>query len=159
MWKYILISCLFTYSLSLHFIFTCFINKQILYHFLFILYHFHFISSSLVSLTNKYYITSSLYSINFTSFALLPKWTFIKRSLRFTPNLYQSILLMILNNNGFWIILWKSLYIITSLLFLSFFYYWLMDILAIIWHSLFDNSNHDFHFLSYWNCMRWIGIL
>ena len=43
MWKYILISCPFTYSLSLHFIFTCFINKQILYHFFFILYQFHFI--------------------------------------------------------------------------------------------------------------------
>ena len=123
------------------------------------LIHFHFISSSLVSLTNKYYITSSLYSINFTSFTLLPKWTFIKRSLRFTPDLYQSILLMILNNIGFWTILWKSLYIITSLLFLSFFYYWLMGIQAIIWYSLFDNSNHDFHFLSYWNCMRWICII
>ena len=59
------------------------------------LIHFHFISSSLVSLTNKYYITSSLYSINFTSFTLLPKWTFTKRSLRFTPNLYQSILLIL----------------------------------------------------------------
>ena len=92
MWKYILISCPFTYSLS----------------------------SSLVSLTNKYYITSSLYSINFTSFALLPKWTFTKRSLRFTPDLYQSILLMILNNNGLWIILWKSL-CTSSLLF--FFYH------------------------------------
>ena len=121
--------------------------------------HFHFISSSLVSLTNKYYITSSLYSINFTSFTLLPKWTFTKRSFRFTPNLYQSILLMILNNIGFWTILWKSLYIITSLLFLSFFYYWLMGIYAIIRYSLFDNSNRDFHFLSYWNTMRWIGIL
>ena len=123
------------------------------------LIHFHFISSSLVSLTNNYYITSSLYSIIFTSFVLLPKWTFTKRSLRFTPDLYQSILLMILNNNGFWIILWKSLYIITSLLFLSFFYYWLKNIYTIIWYSLFDNSNHDFHFLSYWNTMRWIGIL
>ena len=123
------------------------------------LIHFHFISSSLVSLTNKYYITSSLYSINFTSFTLLPKWTFTKRSFRFTPNLYQSILLMILNNIGFWTIMWKSLYITTSLLFLSFFYYWLMGIQAIIWYSLFDNSNHAFHFLSYWNTMRWIGIL
>ena len=124
------------------------------------LIHFHFTSSSLVSLTNKYYITSSLYSINFTSFTLLPKWTFTKRSLRFTPNLYQSILLMILNNIGFWDNFVKiAMYIITSLLFLSFFYYWLMGIKAIIWYSLFDNSNHDFHFLSYWNCMRWIGIL
>ena len=83
------------------------------------LIHFHFISSSLVSLTNKYYITSSLYSIIFTSFALLPKWTFTKRSLRFTPNLYQSILLMILNNNGFWIILWKSLCTSSLLFFFS----------------------------------------
>ena len=83
------------------------------------LIHFHFISSSLVSLTNKYYITSSLYSINFTSFALLPKWTFTKRSLRFTPDLYQSILLMILNNNGFWIILWKSLCTSSLLFFFS----------------------------------------
>ena len=94
MWKYILISCLFTYSLSLHFIFTCFINKQILYHFLFILYHFHFIC--------------------FTS-----KWTFTKRSLRFTPDLYQSILLMILNNNGFGTILWKSLCTSSLLFFFS----------------------------------------
>ena len=83
------------------------------------LIHFHFISSSLVSLTNKYYITSSLYFINFTSFTLLPKWTFIKRSLRFTPDLYQSILLMILNNNGFWIILWKSLCTSSLLFFFS----------------------------------------
>lgn len=83
------------------------------------LIHFHFISSSLVSLTNKYYITSSLYSIIFTSFALLPKWTFTKRSLRFIPNLYQSILLMILNNNGFWIILWKSLCTSSLLFFFS----------------------------------------
>ena len=83
------------------------------------LIHFHFISSSLVSLTNKYYITSSLYSIIFTSFALLPKWTFTKRSLRFTPDLYQSILLMILNNNGFWIILWKSLCTSSLLFFFS----------------------------------------
>ena len=83
------------------------------------LIHFHFISSSLVSLTNKYYITSSLYSIIFTSFALLPKWTFTKRSLRFTPDLYQSILLMILNNNGLWIILWKSLCTSSLLFFFS----------------------------------------
>ena len=83
------------------------------------LIHFHFISSSLVSLTNKYYITSSLYYIIFTSFALLPKWTFTKRSLRFTPDLYQSILLMILNNNGFWIILWKSLCTSSLLFFFS----------------------------------------
>ena len=83
------------------------------------LIHFHFISSSLVSLTNKYYITSSLYSIIFTSFALLPKWTFTKRSIRFTPDLYQSILLMILNNNGFWIILWKSLCTSSLLFFFS----------------------------------------
>ena len=82
-------------------------------------FHFHFISSSLVSLTNKYYITSSLYSIIFTSFALLPKWTFTKRSLRFTPDLYQSILLMILNNNGFWTILWKSLCTSSLLFFFS----------------------------------------
>lgn len=84
------------------------------------LIHFHFISSSLVSLTNKYYITSSLYSINFTSFTLLPKWTFIKRSLRFTPDLYQSILLMILNNTGFWTILWKSLCTSSLLFFFSY---------------------------------------
>ena len=83
------------------------------------LIHFHFISSSLVSLTNKYYITSSLYCIIFTSFALLPKWTFTKRSLRFTPNLYQSILLMILNNIGFWTILWKSLCTSSLLFFFS----------------------------------------
>ena len=83
------------------------------------LIHFHFISSSLVSLTNKYYITSSLYSIIFTSFALLPKWTFTKRSLRFTPDLYQSILLMILNNNGFGTILWKSLCTSSLLFFFS----------------------------------------
>ena len=83
------------------------------------LIHFHFISSSLVSLTNKYYTTSSLYPINFTSFTLLPKWTFTKRSLRFTPDLYQSILLMILNNNGFWTILWKSLCTSSLLFFFS----------------------------------------
>ena len=84
------------------------------------LIHFHFISSSFVSLTNKYYITFSLYSINFTSFALLPKWTFTKRSLRFIPNLYQSILLMILNNIGFWTILWKSLCTSPLLFFFSY---------------------------------------
>ena len=135
MWKYILISCLFTYSLSLHFIFTCFINKQILYHFLFILYQFHFI-----------YFTSKM-------------------------NIYQKITqihskpLPINSTNDseqYWFLdnfVKIAMYIITSLLFLSFFYYWLMGIQAIIWYSLFDNSNHDFHFLSYWNCMRWIGIL
>lgn len=83
------------------------------------LIHFYFISSSFVSLTNIYYITSSLYSIIFTSFALLPKWTFTKRSLRFTPDLYQSILLMILNNNGFGTILWKSLCTSSLLFFFS----------------------------------------
>ena len=135
MWKYILISCPFTYSLSLHFIFTCFINKQILYHFLFILYQFHFI-----------YFTSKM-------------------------NIYQKITqihskpLPINSTNDseqYWFLdnfVKIAMYIITSLLFLLFFYYWLMGIQAIIWYSLFDNSNHDFHFLSYWNCMRWIGIL
>ena len=135
MWKYILISCPFTYSLSLHFIFTCFINKQILYHFLFILYQFHFI-----------YFTSKM-------------------------NIYQKITqihskpLPINSTNDseqYWFLdnfVKIAMYIITSLLFLSFFYYWLMSIQAIMWYSLFDNSNHDFHFLSYWNCMRWIGIL
>ena len=135
MWKYILISCPFTYSLSLHFIFTCFINKQILYHFLFILYQFHFI-----------YFTSKM-------------------------NIYQKITqihskpLQINSTNDseqYWFLdnfMKIAMYIITSLLFLLFFYYWLMGIQAIIWYSLFDNSNHDFHFLSYWNCMRWIGIL
>mgnify|MGYP003550238896 FL=1 len=135
MWKYILISCLFTYSLSLHFIFTCFINKQILYHFFFILYQFHFI-----------YFTSKM-------------------------NIYQKITqihsrpLPINSTNDseqYWFLdnfVKIAMYIITSLLFLSFFYYWLMSIQAIIWYSLFDNSNHDFHFLSYLNCMRWIGIL
>ena len=135
MWKYILISCLFTYSLSLHFIFTCFINKQILYHFFFILYQFHFI-----------YFTSKM-------------------------NIYQKITqihskpLPINSTNDseqYWFLdnfVKIAMYIITSLLFLSFFYYWLMGIKAIIWYSLFDNSNHDFHFLSYWNTMRWIGIL
>ena len=135
MWKYILISCPFTYSLSLHFIFTCFINKQILYHFLFILYQFHFI-----------YFTSKM-------------------------NIYQKITqihskpLPINSTNDseqYWFLdnfVKIAMYIITSLLFLSFFYYWLMGIQAIIWYSLFDNSNHDFHFLSYLNCMRWIGIL
>ena len=135
MWKYILISCPFTYSLSLHFIFTCFINKQILYHFLFILYQFHFI-----------YFTSKM-------------------------NIYQKITqihskpLPINSTNDseqYWFLdnfMKIAMYITTSLLFLLFFYYWLMGIQAIIWYSLFDNSNHDFHFLSYWNCMRWIGIL
>ena len=135
MWKYILISCPFTYSLSLHFIFTCFINKQILYHFFFILYQFHFI-----------YFTSKM-------------------------NIYQKITqihskpLPINSTNDseqYWFLdnfVKIAMYIITSLLFLLFFYYWLMGIQAIMWYSLFDNSNHDFHFLSYWNCMRWIGIL
>ena len=135
MWKYILISCPFTYSLSLHFIFTCFINKQILYHFFFILYQFHFI-----------YFTSKM-------------------------NIYQKITqihskpLQINSTNDseqYWFLdnfVKIAMYIITSLLFLLFFYYWLMGIKAIIWYSLFDNSNHDFHFLSYLNCMRWIGIL
>ena len=135
MWKYILISCLFTYSLSLHFIFTCFINKQILYHFLFILYQFHFI-----------YFTSKM-------------------------NIYQKITqihskpLPINSTNDseqYWFLdnfVKIAMYIITSLLFLSFFYYWLMGIQAIIWYSLFDNSNHDFHFLSYLNCMRWTCII
>ena len=135
MWKYILISCPFTYSLSLHFIFICFINKQILYHFFFILYQFHFI-----------YFTSKM-------------------------NIYQKITqihskpLPINSTNDseqYWFLdnfMKIAMYIITSLLFLLFFYYWLMGIQAIIWYSLFDNSNHDFHFLSYWNCMRWIGIL
>ena len=135
MWKYILISCPFTYSLSLHFIFICFINKQILYHFFFILYQFHFI-----------YFTSKM-------------------------NIYQKITqihskpLPINSTNDseqYWFLdnfVKIAMYIITSLLFLLFFYYWLMGIQAIMWYSLFDNSNHDFHFLSYWNCMRWIGIL
>ena len=135
MWKYILISCPFTYSLSLHFIFICFINKQILYHFLFILYQFHFI-----------YFTSKM-------------------------NIYQKITqihskpLQINSTNDseqYWFLdnfMKIAMYITTSLLFLLFFYYWLMGIQAIMWYSLFDNSNHDFHFLSYLNCMRWIGIL
>ena len=135
MWKYILISCLFTYSLSLHFIFTCFINKQILYHILFILYQFHFIYFT--SKMNIYQKISQIHSkplpINSTN-----------------------------DSEQYWfldIFVKMGMYIITSLLFLLFFYYWLMGIKAIIWYSLFDNSNHDFHFLSYWNCMRWIGIL
>ena len=135
MWKYILISCPFTYSLSLHFIFTCFINKQILYHFLFILYQFHFI-----------YFTSKM-------------------------NIYQKITqihskpLPINSTNDseqYWFLdnfVKIAMYIITSLLFLLFFYYWLMGIQAIIWYSLFDNSDHDFHFLSYLNCMRWTYII
>ena len=135
MWKYILISCLFTYSLSLHFIFTCFINKQILYHFLFILYQFHFICFT--SKMNIYQKISQIHSkplpINSTNDS--EQYWFLDNFMKIT------------------------MYIITSLLFLSFFYYWLMGIKAIIWYSLFDNSNHDFHFLSYWNCMRWIGIL
>ena len=135
MWKYILISCPFTYSLSLHFIFTCFINKQILYHFFFILYQFHFIYFT--SKMNIYQKISQIHSkplpINSTNDS---------KQYWFLDNFVKI-----------------AMYITTSLLFLSFFYYWLMGIKAIMWYSLFDNSNHDFHFLSYWNCMRWIGIL
>lgn len=135
MWKYILISCLFTYSLSLHFIFTCFINKQILYHFLFILYQFHFIY-----FTSKMNIHQKITQIH--SKPLPINSTNDSEQYWFLDNFMKI-----------------AMYIITSLLFLSFFYYWLMGIKAIIWYSLFDNSNHDFHFLSYLNCMRWIGIL
>ena len=135
MWKYILISCPFTYSLSLHFIFTCFINKQILYHFLFILYQFHFI-----------YFTSKM--------NIHQKITQIHSKPLQINSINDSEQYWFLDN-----FVKIAMYIITSLLFLSFFYYWLMGIQAIIWYSLFDNSNHDFHFLSYWNCMRWIGIL
>ena len=135
MWKYILISCLFTYSLSLHFIFTCFINKQILYHFLFILYQFHFIY-----FTSKMNICQKITQIH--SKPLPINSTNDSEQYWFLDNFMKI-----------------AMYIITSLLFLLFFYYWLMGIQAIIWYSLFDNSNHDFHFLSYWNCMRWIGIL
>lgn len=135
MWKYILISCPFTYSLSLHFIFTCFINKQILYHFLFILYQFHFIY-----FTSKMNIHQKITQIH--SKPLPINSTNDSEQYWFLDNFMKI-----------------AMYIITSLLFLLFFYYWLMGIQAIIWYSLFDNSNHDFHFLSYWNCMRWIGIL
>ena len=135
MWKYILISCLFTYSLSLHFIFTCFINKQILYHFLFILYQFHFIY-----FTSKMNIHQKITQIH--SKPLPINSTNDSEQYWFLDNFMKI-----------------AMYIITSLLFLLFFYYWLMGIQAIIWYSLFDNSNHDFHFLSYLNCMRWIGIL
>ena len=135
MWKYILITCLFTYSLSLHFIFTCFINKQILYHFFFILYQFHFIY-----FTSKMNIHQKITQIH--SKPLPINSTNDSEQYWFLDNFMKI-----------------AMYIITSLLFLSFFYYWLMGIKAIIWYSLFDNSNHDFHFLSYWNCMRWIGIL
>ena len=135
MWKYILISCPFTYSLSLHFIFTCFINKQILYHFLFILYQFHFIY-----FTSKMNICQKITQIH--SKPLPINSTNDSEQYWFLDNFMKI-----------------AMYIITSLLFLLFFYYWLMGIKAIIWYSLFDNSNHDFHFLSYWNCMRWIGIL
>ena len=135
MWKYILISCPFTYSLSLHFIFTCFINKQILYHFLFILYQFHFIC-----FTSKMNIYQKITQIH--SKPLQINSTNDSEQYWFLDNFVKI-----------------AMYIITSLLFLSFFYYWLMGIQAIIWYSLFDNSNHDFHFLSYWNTMRWIGIL
>ena len=135
MWKYILISCLFTYSLSLHFIFTCFINKQILYHFLFILYHFHFIC-----FTSKMNIHQKITQIHARPLPI--NSTNDSEQYWFLDNFVKI-----------------AMYIITSLLFLSFFYYWLMGIKAIIWYSLFDNSNHDFHFLSYLNCMRWIDIL
>ena len=135
MWKYILISCLFTYSLSLHFIFTCFINKQILYHFLFILYQFHFIY-----FTSKMNIHQKISQIH--SRPLQINSTNDSEQYWFLDNFMKI-----------------AMYIITSLLFLSFFYYWLMGIQAIIWYSLFDNSNHDFHFLSYWNCMRWTYII
>ena len=135
MWKYILISCLFTYSLSLHFIFICFINKQILYHFFFILYQFHFICFT--SKMNIYQKITQIHSkpLPINSINDSEQYWFLDNFMKI------------------------AMYIITSLLFLSFFYYWLMGIKAIIWYSLFDNSNHDFHFLSYWNCMRWIGIL
>ena len=135
MWKYILISCPFTYSLSLHFIFICFINKQILYHFLFVLYQFHFIY-----FTSKMNICQKITQIH--SKPLQINSTNDSEQYWFLDNFMKI-----------------AMYIITSLLFLSFFYYWLMGIKAIIWYSLFDNSNHDFHFLSYLNCMRWIGIL
>ena len=135
MWKYILISCPFTYSLSLHFIFTCFINKQILYHFLFILYQFHFIY-----FTSKMNICQKITQIR--SKPLPINSTNDSEQYWFLDNFVKI-----------------AMYIITSLLFLLFFYYWLMGIQAIIWYSLFDNSNHDFHFISYLNCMRWIGIL
>ena len=135
MWKYILISCPFTYSLSLHFIFTCFINKQILYHFFFILYQFHFIC-----FTSKMNIHQKISQIH--SKPLPINSTNDSEQYWFLDNFVKI-----------------AMYIITSLLFLLFFYYWLMGIQAIIWYSLFDNSNHDFHFLSYWNTMRWIGIL
>ena len=135
MWKYILISCPFTYSLSLHFIFTCFINKQILYHFLFVLYQFHFIY-----FTSKMNIHQKITQIH--SRPLPINSTNDSEQYWFLDNFMKI-----------------AMYITTSLLFLLFFYYWLMGIQAIIWYSLFDNSNHDFHFLSYWNCMRWIGIL
>ena len=135
MWKYILISCPFTYSLSLHFIFTCFINKQILYHFLFILYQFHFIY-----FTSKMNICQKITQIH--SKPLPINSTNDSEQYWFLDNFMKI-----------------AMYIITSLLFLSFFYYWLMGIQAIIWYSLFDNSNHDFHFLSYLNCMRWTYII
>ena len=135
MWKYILISCPFTYSLSLHFIFICCINKQILYHFFFILYQFHFIY-----FTSKMNIHQKITQIH--SKPLPINSTNDSEQYWFLDNFVKI-----------------AMYIITSLLFLLFFYYWLMGIQAIIWYSLFDNSNHDFHFLSYWNCMRWINIL
>ena len=135
MWKYLLISCPFTYSLSLHFIFTCFINKQILYHFFFILYQFHFIY-----FTSKMNIHQKITQIPFKPLPI--NSTNDSEQYWFLDNFMKI-----------------AMYIITSLLFLSFFYYWLMGIKAIMWYSLFDNSNHDFHFRSYLNCMRWIDIL
>ena len=135
MWKYILISCPFTYSLSLHFIFTCFINKQILYHFFFILYQFHFICFT--SKMNIYQKITQIHSkpLPINSINDSEQYWFLDNFVKI------------------------AMYIITSLLFLSFFYYWLMGIKAIIWYSLFDNSNHDFHFLSYLNWMRWTCII
>ena len=135
MWKYILISCLFTYSLLLHFIFTCFINKQILYHIFFILYQFHFIY-----FTSKMNIHQKISQIH--SKPLPINSTNDSEQYWFLDNFMKI-----------------AMYIITSLLFLLFFYCWLMGIQAIIWYSLFDNSNHDFHFLSYLNCMRWTYII
>ena len=135
MWKYILISCLFTYSLSLHFIFTCFINKQILYHFFFILYQFHFIY-----FTSKMNIHQKISQIH--SKPLPINSTNDSEQYWFLDNFMKI-----------------AMYIITSLLFLSFFYYWLMGIQAIMWYGLVGNSNHDFHFLSYLNIMRWMGII
>ena len=104
MWKYILISCLFTYSLLLHFIFICFINKHILYHFLFILYHFHFIC-----FTSKMNIHQKITQIH--SRPLPINSTNDSKQYWFLDNFVKI-----------------AMYITTSLLFLSFFYYWLMGI-------------------------------